>query len=138
MIYTAGMENKEPSRFQQLRGSHRFRLWVIGGLLVLVAILFIFVEKLRWLLAIAFIALLAAFGLEAGQQDWDLGKMWETGSFQESKVQRDDDGNILFDRFGEMVRIRFCFIKRHVSRLGTIVHLYRLNPGDFFEGRFYH
>ena len=87
---------------QKVRGSHRGRLWLIGVLLVIVAVLFIFVEKLRWLLAIAFIALLAAFGLEVGQQDWDLGKLWETGSFQESKVQRDNVGNILFDHFGEI------------------------------------
>lgn len=53
-------------------------------------------------MVIAFIALLAAFGLEASQNDWDLGKLWETKSFQESKISRDESGNILFDKFGEI------------------------------------
>lgn len=95
-------QSNNQSYVQKVRGSHKFRLWLIGCLLVIVAILFIFVEKLRWLLAIAFIALLAAFGLEAGQKDWDVGKLMQTGSFQESKVQRDDAGNVLFDHWGNV------------------------------------
>jgi len=93
---------KIPSKFQKLRGNRKFRLWFIGILLVIVAILFIFFEKLRLALVIAFIALLAAFGLEVSQNDWDLGKLWETKSFQESKVSRDTSGNILYDKFGEI------------------------------------
>ena len=93
---------KSPSRIQQLRGSHKFRLWLIAGLMVVVVILFIFFEKLRLILIVAFIALLAAFGLELSKTDFDLGKLWETKSFQESKVSRDKEGNILFDRFGNI------------------------------------
>lgn len=94
--------DQQPVSFlRRLRSSHRFRLWLIGGLLVIVAILFVFVEKLRWLLAVAFIVLLAAFGLETNQKDWDLQTLWQTGSFKDAQIQRDENGDILFDRFGD-------------------------------------
>ncbi len=93
---------KSPSKIQKLRGNRKFRLWLIGILLLIVAILFVFFEKLRIYLAIIFITLLAAFGLEVSQNDWDLGKMWETKSLEESKISRDESGNILFDKFGEI------------------------------------
>lgn len=44
--------------------------------MAIVAVLFIFFEKLRIVLVIAFIALLAAFGLEFTKNDWNLGKLW--------------------------------------------------------------
>ncbi len=95
-------ESKKPSKLAQIRASHKARLWIIGGLFVIVAILFIFWTKARIYLAIALIALGAAFGLEATQNDWDLGKMIETRSVQESKVSRDDSGNILYDKSGNI------------------------------------
>jgi micrococcal nuclease len=70
--------------------------------MVIVVILFIFWEKARTALVVAFVALLAAFGLEVSQNDWDLGKFLQTKSFQESKISRDDQGNILFDKFGNI------------------------------------
>lgn len=93
---------KDPSKVQKLRGNRNFRLWLIAALMAIVVILFIFFEKLRIALVIAFIALLAAFGLEASQNDWDLGKLMQTKSFQESKVSRDKSGNVLFDKFGNI------------------------------------
>lgn len=93
---------KTPSKVQKLRGNRKFRLGLIFILLVIVAVLFVVWEKARIALAIAFIALLAALGLEVSQNDWDLGKLWETKSFQESKVSRDEAGNILFDKFGNI------------------------------------
>lgn len=93
---------KEPSKVQKMRGNRKIRLWVIGILMLIVIILFIFFEKLRLVLIIAFIALLAAFGLEVSQNDWDVGKLWETKSFEESKVSRDETGNILFDKLGNI------------------------------------
>jgi len=93
---------KSPSKIQQLRSSRKARLWIIGILMLIVVVLFIFFEKLRLVLIIAFIALFAAFGLEVSQNDWDLGKLWETKSFEQSKVSRDEVGNILFDKFGEI------------------------------------
>jgi hypothetical protein len=93
---------KNVSKFQQARGSHKFRIGLILILLLIVAILFIFFEKLRVGLVIAAIALLAALGLEVSQNDWDLGKLMQTKSLQESKVSRDTSGNILFDKLGNI------------------------------------
>ncbi len=97
-----GNSVKSPSKFQQLRSNHKFRLWVIGGMFVIVAILFVFWTKARVFLAIALIALGAAFGLEASKSDYDLGTLMKTKSFQESKVSRDTLGNILYDKTGEI------------------------------------
>jgi hypothetical protein len=51
---------------------------------------------------VAFVALLGALGLEVSNNDWDLGKLWETKSLQESRVSRDESGNILFDKLGNI------------------------------------
>lgn len=96
-------EVKSPSKVKSLRANHKFRLWLIGILLIIVIILFIFFEKLRLVLIIAFIALLAAFGFEASQNDWDLQKLWETKSFEQSKVGRDEKGNIRLDEVGNIL-----------------------------------
>jgi hypothetical protein len=39
--------------------------------------------------------LLAAFGLEATNNDWDLGKLLSGSSLSESKVMRDKEGNVV-------------------------------------------
>jgi hypothetical protein len=39
--------------------------------------------------------LLAAFGLEATNNDWDLGKLFSGSSFSEAKVMRDKEGNVV-------------------------------------------
>ena len=97
------VEETSSPKQSNLRYNHKFRLWFIFALLILVAILFIFFQKLRVVLVIAFIALLAAFGLEASKNDFDLKKLWETKSLQESKVSRDESGNVLFDKLGNIV-----------------------------------
>lgn len=85
---------------RNIRGNKKVRLGVIIALLVLVAVLFFFFEKMRIGLAIAFIALLAALGMEVANNDYDLEKLIETKSFEQSQVSRDESGNILFDKFG--------------------------------------
>lgn len=45
--------------------------------------------------------LLAAFGLEASNNDWDIGKLLEGKSWQEAKVKRDKHGNIVTDGSGK-------------------------------------
>lgn len=90
------------AKINKLRGNRKFRLGFIVFLLIVVGVLFFFWEKMRIVLAIAFIALLAAFGLEASQNDFDLGKLWETKSFEQSKVSRDNSGNIIFDKNGNI------------------------------------
>jgi hypothetical protein len=91
-----------PSKIKKLRGSHKFRLIFILILMAIAAILFFVWEKGRIALVVAFIALTAALGLEVSQNDWDLGTLWKTGSFQEAKVQRDESGNVLYDAFGNI------------------------------------
>ena len=90
------------SKITKSRFSHKTRIWVIVALLAVVALLFVIWEKGRIALVVAAVALLAALGLEVSQNDWDLGKLWETKSFQESKVSRDTAGNILFDKLGNI------------------------------------
>lgn len=89
-------------KLTKARYSHKTRLWVIVILLAIVAFLFVVWEKGRVALVVAAVALLAALGLEVSQNDWDLGQLWETKSFQESKVSRDTAGNILFDKLGNI------------------------------------
>ena len=93
---------KANSKTKKLRGNHKFRLILILILMAIVAVLFFVWEKARIALVVAFITLTAALGLEISQNDWDLGQLWQTGSFQESKVQRDESGNVLYDAFGNV------------------------------------
>lgn len=95
-------EEKNPSKLQSLRGSHKFRIILILVLMAIVAVMFVFFQKFRVFLVVLFVGLLAALGLEVSQNDWDLQKLWQTKSFQESKVTRDASGNILFDKSGNI------------------------------------
>lgn len=85
-----------------LRGNHKLRIVLIVILMAIVAALFIFWGKARIWLAIIFFTLLAALGLETFQKDWDLQKLIQTKSFEQSQVSRDSSGNILFDPDGNM------------------------------------
>lgn len=96
-------EKKQPSLFARLRNSHTFRLWFIGSLLVIIAVLFYFFKQLRIWLTIIFVLLLTAFGMEATKKDYDVQKLIKTKSFQQSEVSRDEKGNILFDKLGNIV-----------------------------------
>lgn len=96
-------EKKGASTFTKLRYNRKYRLWFIGILILIVGILFIFFEKLRILLLIALAALLAAFGFEFFQNDWDLQKLWQTKSFEQSEVGRDEKGNIKLDEMGNIL-----------------------------------
>jgi len=87
-------------KLESLRTSKKARLYTLGGLLVIVAILAFLFEGLRiWMLGIG-ILLLAAFGLEATETDIDLGSMMEGNSVQESMIERDENGNLRTDGEG--------------------------------------
>ena len=92
-----------PSKVKKLRGNRKFRLSLIVILMAIVVFLFIVWEKARSALVIAFIFLLTALGLEVSQNDWDLQKLWETRSFDQAKISRDVEGNLLFDKLGNIV-----------------------------------
>ncbi|HIP49899.1 MAG TPA: hypothetical protein EYG99_00435 [Candidatus Pacebacteria bacterium] len=79
----------------KLRRSKKFRISIIIVLIIVAGIIFFLWEKARIAALIAIIALLAALGLEATENDWDLGKVIETGSMSEAKIQRDDGGNLI-------------------------------------------
>jgi len=85
-----------------LRASKKFRLAVIIVLMIIVAILFFVWEKARIFLVVAFLALLTALGLEVTENDFDLGELMQTGSFEESRISRDESGNLLFDMEGNI------------------------------------
>ena len=105
------MENDTPGPPQPtLRQSKKVRLWVIGGLIALVVIL-LFVLKGTWvkvILGVILALLLAAFGMEASNTDYDLGKAWETGSMSAAKIQRDESGNLInVDSFCNSAKIDY-------------------------------
>lgn len=76
------------------RKSKNARLYIIGGLLVLVAVLAFFFEGLRlWMLGIG-VVLLIALGFEVGNTDYDLGSVMQGESFGDSKIERDEAGNL--------------------------------------------
>ena len=78
------------------RRSKKSRLIIIIGLLAIVAIIgFLFETTRMWMLGIGAV-LLIALGLEATSTDVDLGKLMETGSLEESMVQRDENGNAIY------------------------------------------
>jgi hypothetical protein len=78
------------------RQNKKTRLIIIIGLLVIVALIAFFFEKLRWWMLGIGVVLLAALGMEVSNTDLDLGKLVETGSVQESLIKRDASGNPLF------------------------------------------
>ena len=78
------------------RRSKKSRLIIIIGLLVVIAVIAFFFEKTRmWMLGVGAV-LLIALGLEVSNTDLDLGTLVETGSIQESIIQRDENGNALY------------------------------------------
>lgn len=84
---------KEVAKWRQ---SKKARLIIIIGLLIVVGLLALFVEKLRlWMFGIA-IVLLAALGLEVSNTDLNLGTLFETGSVEDSMIKRDPAGNPIF------------------------------------------
>lgn len=86
-------EKVKISKLSKLRRQKNFRLISIVVLMAIVAALYFFWGKFRAVLIGVFILLLTALGLEVGNTDWDLGKLLETGSFQESKVEQNSQGN---------------------------------------------
>jgi hypothetical protein len=69
------------------RRNKRVRIFVILILLITVGVIFFMWEKARIAAIIAFIALVAALGLEITESDWDLSTM--------EKVPRNENGDLL-------------------------------------------
>lgn len=77
------------------RRSKKIRLTIIIVLLATVGLLFYLFEKTRWIMIGAAVLLLTALGMELTETDFDLGKMIETGSISASRLQRDENGDII-------------------------------------------
>lgn len=81
--------------FQEIRKQKKYRIAFLVGILVVLTIIAYFFEKVRWLMIGFMILILWAIGMEVYDYDLDLGKLWETGSLSESRVEsvKDGDGN---------------------------------------------
>ena len=77
------------------RRSKKVRIALIILLLVIAGVLAYLYEKTRWIMIAVIVLLLTALGLEVSETDFDLGKMIETGSIAESRIQRTEDGNLI-------------------------------------------
>lgn len=80
-----------------IRSSHKARLWIIGGLIVIAIALLFFIKgtTAKVILGVVIALLMGAFGMEVAQTDFDLGKAIETGSLAAAKIQRDEGGNLI-------------------------------------------
>ncbi len=91
------METQKENAFQKARKSKSTRLWVIGGLILIVLVLFYF-AKATWvkvLLASIAVLLFGAGAMEVNNKDYDVGELIKTGSFKASEIQRDEKGNLV-------------------------------------------
>ena len=79
------------------RKSKKCRMWIIGSLMVIVILLLIFWKKGTVALTVILVLLAIAMWVEWFNYDADLWKLWETGSYQESRVQsiKDKDWNTI-------------------------------------------
>ncbi len=82
---------------QNCRQNKNCRLTIIGLLILIVIALLVFWWKAKVALWIILILLVSAFGVEYFDYDVDLGKLWETGSVSESRVEHKNGVKI----FGE-------------------------------------
>lgn len=79
----------------KVRRSSKARVTIIIVLLIIVAVLFYFWEKGRLILAGAAVALMLALGLEVSGNDFDMQKLIQTGSLEESRVEKTESGTWL-------------------------------------------
>lgn len=56
----------------------------------------------KYVLGIAGIVLAGALGLELTNNDWDLGKLLNGETWEEAKVMRDKEGNVVTDGSGKV------------------------------------
>ena len=89
------MNKKNSRQVSGLRRNKKFRLFLIVALLIIAGFLFWFWKKGRLFIAGLIFLLLVALGLEAGNNDIDLGKFAKTHSWSESKIARDENGNLI-------------------------------------------
>lgn len=105
-------KNFEEGSVSKIRRSKKVRLWTIGGLIVLVLVLFYF-AKATWVKIVlgSVLALLVGAGaMEVKNKDYDVGQLIKTGSFKASEIQRDANGNLMpgsIDAFCDATQIDY-------------------------------
>ena len=97
------------AKFTELRASKNARMIFLGILLIILAILYFTVEKAKGIFFGLFIMVAIAMGIEATNYDIDLGKLFETGNVQESRVQT------LKGKDGTQVRVFGTCIKDDIN-----------------------
>ena len=77
------------------RKSKKCRMWVIWALMLIVILLMVFWKKWTIALSVILVLLAVAMWVEGFNYDVDLQKLWDTGNYQESRVEsiKDKDGN---------------------------------------------
>jgi len=75
------------------RKSKKCRMWVIWVLMLIVILLLIFWKKWTTALIAILVLLAVAMWIEGFNYDVDLQKLWQTGNYQESRVQSIKDKN---------------------------------------------
>lgn len=78
--------------FYKLRRDPKFRITLIVSLMAILVALYIFWGKFRIFIAGLFLLLLVALGMEVSGTDLDLGTLVETGSIEESRIDKTDSG----------------------------------------------
>ncbi len=80
-------------KIDDCRNSKKCRMSVIWGLMLLVLLLAIFMKKGTVVFMIIFALLAGALAIDGFNKDFDLQKMWKTGSYEQSRVQTVKDKN---------------------------------------------
>lgn len=77
------------------RNNKKHRIIFIVVIIIILALIAYFVEKVRWLMIGFIVLMLWALGMQVYDYDFDLGKLMETNSFAESRVdtETDSEGN---------------------------------------------
>lgn len=101
------------------RRSKKARLYIIGGLLLIVVLLGIFVESLRWWMVGVGVVLLVALGFEVGNTDIDLGTAIEERSISDAVIERDAEGNLETTADGDFMTRLFRDKEGNVVAEGT-------------------
>ena len=83
------------SKLSKLRRSKNARLILIAALIVVLGIMYFVFEKFRLAILALLVILLGAFGMEMTDNDFDVQKLIETGSFAESRVNVTENGTWL-------------------------------------------
>lgn len=96
--------------WEELRNSKNARLWTIGILIAIAIAAFFLVKSgiAKAILGVVIAILVAAFGMEVTENDYDVGTLIEERSFEAAKIERDEEGNLInIDSFCESTEIDY-------------------------------